>query len=82
MLISELERVDEIRGPGLQTVAAAVDQPGTDWETELERVRIDLDQEQQRFAAELLRHEAAVFELLSRKAIATEGLSRSKGGEE
>jgi hypothetical protein len=79
VLISELERTTELRGPGPQTEAAPVDQPGTDWERELERVRIELDTEHQRFAAELLRHEGAVFKLLSRKARATEGLSKTKG---
>jgi hypothetical protein len=74
MLIEELTRTTELRGPGPQIEAAPVDQPGIDWERELERIRIELDAEHQRFAAELRRHEETLHELLARKAQATTGI--------
>ncbi len=70
MLISELERTTELRGLG-----AGAPEP-IDWEAELERVRVELDEEQSRFPVETRRHEERVYDLLRRKADALAALAK------
>lgn len=69
--MSELERTTELRGAG--KAMANLPHPATDWQRELELVRLELDAEQAKHAAELRRHEERVYDLLRRKSDALRG---------